>query len=283
MVLARRLTLAIVVLAVVAAFAPQAPRAAAGGGPTIDQFLAPGYPTEVASARKADRIAWTAYERGMRNVYTAAAPDFKPARITSVTKDDGVELSDVDLSDDGTIVVFVRGTQPNREGWVANPTAETSGAARTVWAARTAGGTAWKVGEVTTPVLSPDGHTIVYAKDGQIRSLRDRWGRRGRKGRWVGWVYTVVQSVGREFGSQVVARWHEARVCQRPRRPQLCLRVRRAYEEAHLPGAERRSRYEPDVVGRRQARRVHPPARHAVRTAGASGQRKPWESKRTRI
>src|SRR4029077_8846980 len=128
----------------------------------------PGYPTEVVAARNAERIAWTAYEHGLRNVYTAAAPDFAPVRLTSVTKDDGVELSDVSVSDDGAVVVFVRGTQPNREGWVANPTANPAGAERTFWAARTTGGGAWKLGEGTTPVLSPDGRTVVFAKDGQI-------------------------------------------------------------------------------------------------------------------
>jgi dipeptidyl-peptidase 4 len=163
-----RIAVVVLAAALVPAIASQAPRAAAGAAPTIDQFLMPGYPTEVVSAKKADRIAWTAYEHGMRNVYTAAAPGFTPVRLTNVAKDDGVELSDVNISDDGATVVFVRGTQPNREGWVANPTAETTGAERTAWAARTAGGAAWKLGQVTTPVLSPDGHTVVYAKDGQI-------------------------------------------------------------------------------------------------------------------
>ena len=59
----------------------------------------------------------------MRNVYTAAGPAFAPVKLTNVTKDDGVELSDISISDDGAIVTFVRGTAPNREGWVANPTA----------------------------------------------------------------------------------------------------------------------------------------------------------------
>jgi dipeptidyl-peptidase 4 len=136
--------------------------------PTIDQFLMPGYPTEVVSAKKVDRIAWTAYEHGRRNVYTASAPQFQALRVTSVTKDDGVELGDLSISDDGAVVVFVRGTQPNREGWVANPTANPAGAERTIWAARTAGGAAWKLGEGTTPVLSPDGRAVAYAKDGQI-------------------------------------------------------------------------------------------------------------------
>ena len=65
----------------------------------------------------------------LRNVYTAAAPAFAPVRLTNVTKDDGVELSDISVSDDGAGVVFVRGTPPNREGWVANPTASPAGAA----------------------------------------------------------------------------------------------------------------------------------------------------------
>ena len=153
---------------VLAAVSAQRPVSTAEVAPTIEQFLMPGYPTEVVSAKKADRIAWTAYEHGRRNVYTASAPQFQALRVTSVTKDDGVELSDLSISDDGAVVVFVRGTQPNREGWVANPTANPAGAERTIWAARTVGGAAWKLGEGTTPVLSPDGRSVAYAKDGQI-------------------------------------------------------------------------------------------------------------------
>ena len=168
------MTRAIVVL--VLSLVALAPRGAstAGSPPTIEQFLMPGTPTEIVAARNAERIAWTAYEHGLRNVYTAAAPDFAPVRLTNVTKDDGVELSDISISRDGAIVVFVRGTQPNRDGWVANPTANPSGASRTIWAARTTGGAAWKLGEGTTPALSPDGRTVAYAKDGQIYAYKVR-------------------------------------------------------------------------------------------------------------
>jgi len=165
---------ALVVL--VLSLAALTPRAVstAGSPPTIEQFLMPGTPIEIVAAKNAERIAWTAYEHGLRNVYTAAAPEFAPVRLTNVTKDDGVELSDVSISRDGAIVVFVRGTQPNREGWVANPTANPAGASRTIWAARTTGGAAWKLGEGTTPALSPDGTTVAYAKDGQIYAYKVR-------------------------------------------------------------------------------------------------------------
>jgi dipeptidyl-peptidase 4 len=159
---------AIALVVAVIALAPDRVPRAAPAPPTIEQFLAPGTPIEIASAKKADRIAWTAYEHGLRNVYTAAAPNFAPIKLTTVTKDDGIELSDVSISDDGGVIVFVRGTQPNREGWVANPTADPSGAQRTIWAARTSSGGAWKLGEGTTPALSPDGRNVLSAKDGQI-------------------------------------------------------------------------------------------------------------------
>jgi dipeptidyl aminopeptidase/acylaminoacyl peptidase len=155
------------VLILASALVP-APRAASSAAPTIEQFLMPGYPTEIVSAKKVDRIAWTAYEHGRRNVYTAAAPDFAPVRLTGFLTDDGVELSDISIADDGSVVTFVRGTQPNREGWVANPTSSPTGAARTIWAVRTTGGAPWTLGEGTTPALSPDGRTVVYSKDGQI-------------------------------------------------------------------------------------------------------------------
>src|SRR5262249_21607876 len=139
-----------------------APRAAAAA-PTIEAFLAPGYPTELVSAKRADRIAWTAYEHGLRNVFTAAAPAVTPVRLTSFLKDEGGELSAIRISDDGATVVFVRGTAPNRDGWIANPTGNPAGAERAIWAAKTIGGGAWKLGDGTTPELAPDGSSVVFA------------------------------------------------------------------------------------------------------------------------
>ena len=136
--------------------------------PSIDNYIAPGYPYELVAAKKAERIAWLAYERGQRNVYTAAAPAYTPTRLTRFLEDDGVDLTGLRISEDGATVVFVRGHERNRDGWVANPSSDPDGADRTIWAARTAGGTPWRLVEGDDAVLSPDGRAVLYVKDGQI-------------------------------------------------------------------------------------------------------------------
>ena len=123
------LALAVVSLPVQTAPAPQGP-------PLYQRFLSSASPRIVA-AKKADRMAWTAFEEGRRNAYTAAAPAFVPVRLTNFMKDDGVDISTIRISDDGSTVVFLRGTAPNRDGWVANPSADPDGAERAMWAART--------------------------------------------------------------------------------------------------------------------------------------------------
>lgn len=139
--------------------------------PTIEQFLRPGYPEELESAQKADRIAWLAFEAGKRDVYTAAAPTFKAMRLTNFPRDEGDVLSNPQISADGSIIVFVHGGAPNREGWVANPTADPNGAAREIWAVRSTGGahnTAWRVVDGGNPALSPDGKWVLFTKESQI-------------------------------------------------------------------------------------------------------------------
>jgi dipeptidyl aminopeptidase/acylaminoacyl peptidase len=140
--------------------------------PSIAPFLSPASPLMLVSAKKADRIAWMAYDRGMRNVYTAAAPTFAPVRLTNFLKDDGIDLTDVEVSDDGSLIVFVRGSAPNRTGWIANPSHDPAGAERAIWAVRSTGGPAWRVAEGAAPELSPDGRFVLFTRDGQIYRAR---------------------------------------------------------------------------------------------------------------
>jgi dipeptidyl aminopeptidase/acylaminoacyl peptidase len=137
--------------------------------PAYQQFMSPDSPQEVVAARKVDRIAWVDYAEGRRNAYTAVAPLFAPVRLTNFMKDDGIMMSAVKISDDGSTVIFLRGEAPNREGWSPNPTADPNGPEHAIWAARTTGGApAWRVVDAANPELAPDGSAVLFVKNGQI-------------------------------------------------------------------------------------------------------------------
>jgi dipeptidyl-peptidase 4 len=137
--------------------------------PLYQQFLSPASPQELVAARKVDRIAWVDYAEGKRNAYTAAAPLFAPVRLTNFLKDDGIMMSGIKISDNGSTVVFLRGEAPNREGWSPNPSADPNGFEHAIWAAHTSGvGGAWRVVDATNPELAPDGSAILFVKGGQI-------------------------------------------------------------------------------------------------------------------
>src|SRR4051794_2268087 len=136
--------------------------------PAYQRFLSPASPQELVAARKVDRIAWVDYAEGKRNAYTAAAPLFAPVRLTNFLKDDGIMMSEIRISDDGSTVVFLRGEAPNREGWSPNSTADPNGPEHAIWAAHTTGGAAWRVVDASNPEIAPDGSSILFIKDGQI-------------------------------------------------------------------------------------------------------------------
>ena len=135
---------------------------------TIEQVLNHAFTYELAAARKADRIAWLEYDQGRRNIYTAAAPNFKPARLTNFMDDDGIDLTSLQISDDGSVVVFVRGHDPNRQGWNADPTQFPDGLEQAIWAVRTREARPMRLVAAREPALSPDGKWVLYVKDGQI-------------------------------------------------------------------------------------------------------------------
>ena len=168
----KRILIAVVTVLVLGSVQPRADMPAAKAAPhvpTMEQFMSFAFPMELVAAKKVDRIAWISNDKGLRNVFTAAAPDFRPVRVTSYMKDDGVDTTQLSISDDGSTVVFTRGHDTNRNEWVASPEADPNGVERAIWAAKTAApGVSWRLSEGSSGVLSPDGRFVAYAKDGQI-------------------------------------------------------------------------------------------------------------------
>ena len=109
-------------------------------GYTIEQALSVPTATNLVAAKKAERIAWIEMERGRRNVFTAAGPDWRPVRLTNNTEDDGVDMSGLAISDDGSMVIYETGHPSDRDQQVGNQGHDALGGQRVLWAVSTAGG-----------------------------------------------------------------------------------------------------------------------------------------------
>src|SRR5258705_12480953 len=164
--MSRRLTSIFLIVIVVSAAAALLRAQTHDAGFTIEQVMSPAFPYGLVGAKHADRIAWLEDEKGLRNVYTAVGPDFKRVRLTSTTQDDAVDLQSVQLSDDGSVAVFVRGHTANFKGQIGNQGSDAAGGRREVWAVSTNGSRpAWRVLGMNSEggrggggvILSPDG------------------------------------------------------------------------------------------------------------------------------
>lgn len=142
----------------------------------------PGVVTDVADApfvsslvgaRSGDRIAWVVAQRGRRNVWVAAAPDYTPRPVTRFDRDDGQLVASLAFSDDGSRLVFVRGGGENAAGTHPNAASDPRGVAQEIWTVgRT--GLAERVAEGHSPALSPDGRTVAFVhKDSE--KVTDVW------------------------------------------------------------------------------------------------------------
>ena len=173
----RRSLRALVLVAVIAPAAAAAQRAPArpainpGADFTVEQVTSYPFPNELAGAARANRIAWAFNEQGVRNLWVAEGPSFAARRLTNYTLDDAQELTSVQLTPDGSRVVFVRGGD-HGSNWddalPVNPAGATAPVRVQVWSVPFAGGDAKALGEGDSPVLSPRGDVVAFEKGGQI-------------------------------------------------------------------------------------------------------------------
>ncbi len=142
---------------------------AQSGGFTLEQIMSSPFPTALTSAARANRIAWVFDAKGERNVWIADAPAFEGRQVTHYQGDDGQDIFSPRLTPDGKTVVYARGSEVSREGFVANPAHQVQAPKQQVWAAEVENGQPRLLGDMSCDEedcedieLSPNGQWAVW-------------------------------------------------------------------------------------------------------------------------
>jgi dipeptidyl aminopeptidase/acylaminoacyl peptidase len=142
---------------------------------TLEQVMGSPFPSDLVAASHTGRIAWGTNSKGTRNLWIADAPNFAPRQITQYGGDDGIPIASVRITPDGRTLVYVRGSEANEGGRIADPTNGVSSRKQEVWAVDVPDGSPRMLGEMGCPEegcedleLSPDGQFVVWAARKQL-------------------------------------------------------------------------------------------------------------------
>lgn len=138
---------------------------------SIEQVLSAPYASELTPAPAGDRFAWVEDAEGLRNLWAGSA--HAPAhQLTLFDKDDGLDLSDLAWSPDGSSVAFTRSSENGPDEKPANPAHIQQVLQPQIWIAAVAGPVpSAPAVQGRAPLFSRDGHTLFFVRDHAIWSL----------------------------------------------------------------------------------------------------------------
>ena len=142
---------------------------------TLEQVMSSPFPSDLVAAAHSGRIAWVTNSKGTRNIWYADAPNFAARPATQYSGDDGIPIASVRITPDGRTLAYVRGSEANEGGRIADPTNGVLSRKQEVWAVDVPDGSPRLLGEMGCPEegcedleLSPDGQFVVWAAKKQL-------------------------------------------------------------------------------------------------------------------
>lgn len=136
---------------------------------TLSQALSYPFPNALVSSQDGKNIAYVLNERGVHSIWFAQAPSFKPRMLYSYGADDGQEISDLAISNDGKYVVYVRGGNhdanwPERP-WPNPDLRDTREPHMQIISIATAAGAPKVLADGDAPAISPDNARVAFIHD----------------------------------------------------------------------------------------------------------------------
>lgn len=137
---------------------------------TLDDYLGFTFTQDMVSARHRDRLAWIRTTKGIRNLHIATGPDYSPIQVTAWREDDGQIISGLNISDDGSSLLFIRGEGKNELGEYPNPLSLKTPPTQTLWFIdlEKRNTTPREVAETSLACFRPDSKEIYFCKKGQL-------------------------------------------------------------------------------------------------------------------
>ncbi len=142
---------------------------------TLEQVMSSPFPSNLVAASHSGRVAWIFDAKGARNIWVADAPDFAARQVTAYAGDDGQPIASLRITSDGRTLVYVRGSEANEAGRVADPTNGVWERKQQVWTVDVGGEGPRLLGEMgcgeegcEDVQLSPDGQFAVWATKKQL-------------------------------------------------------------------------------------------------------------------
>ncbi|HTU83490.1 MAG TPA: LpqB family beta-propeller domain-containing protein [Candidatus Acidoferrales bacterium] len=136
---------------------------------SIAQVIGFPFPETLVAAPDGQSVAYVLWQKGIRSVWFARAPQFEPHELWHSPSDDGQEVTNLGIAPGGGYVVFVRGGAHD-SNWTTrpwpNPDASVKEPAETVMSVATTGdASAHELAPGDAPAISPDGTNVAFVHD----------------------------------------------------------------------------------------------------------------------
>lgn len=138
---------------------------------SVEQVMSAPFATSAIAAPTGSRVAWLLNERGQRNIWVAAAPDWKGHKVTNFNRDDGQDIDELAWAPDGSYLLFARGGDFETNGDNPNPDLSPTKPDQSIWTVAMDGSPARKLTEGKSPTISPKGDVVAFVRAGQIWTM----------------------------------------------------------------------------------------------------------------
>ena len=135
---------------------------------TLEQVMSAPFPSELSAAPAGGRFAWVFNNKGARNLWVAAPPDYAAIQISNYPDDDGQEIDQIAWTPDGSKIVYVRGGDFEMGRKDPNPASFPQGVSQDIWVVPATGGEPQKIATGHSPAVSPKGDAVAYILKGQV-------------------------------------------------------------------------------------------------------------------